>query len=353
MNDDKINSDKMNEVLLFKLLEIASPSGCEDDMKAFLISHLQDLGISPVDLGPAGLSWEIGEGEQLAFVTAHSDQVGFVVSRIDEEGYIFVEMPGIDPRVSVSSEITVWGKRSLRGVVGMLPPHFSSPSQRNEPVPADKLFIDVGLPPDLVRELVAVGTRCTWSAKPARLAGSRITGAGLDNRISLFEALILTRELRSSKLPGVLRFFATSQEEGMMFGAGAASRAAAAEGEDVSFALVLETTFAAAPQVSDFAFQMGTGPILGVGPILSRPHLTFLREVADDLSLTCALEPLIRSTGTEADVISIIDVGIPCILVSIPIRNMHTPVEVADLADVEASRKLLSAALIREELWKI
>jgi endoglucanase len=76
-----------------------------------------------------------------------------------------------------------------------------------------------------------------------------------------------------------------------------------------------------------------------------------MRSVASELSIPYALEPLTRSTGTEADVLSISGKGIPTILLSIPIRNMHSPVEVADLADVESSLKLLSAALQSEDLW--
>jgi endoglucanase len=341
----------MNHELLFQLMEVPSPSGHEERMKAFLSEYLRDRRIQPCDLGPAGLSWEIGGGEKLALFSAHADQVAFVVERVDEEGYLYIRMSSIDPRVVPSQEVMVWGKRALRGVVGMLPLHFVSEEERKATIPREKLFIDVGLPVDEVREQVPIGTVCTWAQKPSSLAGSRVTGPGLDNRIGLYLSLLLTRELVSCKLPGRIRFFASAQEEAAMLGAGFAGRSTTRSGESCSFALVVDTTFGTDHGVKDSAFTLGKGPVLGVGPILSRPHLKFMRSVASELSIPYALEPLTRSTGTEADVLSISGKGIPTILLSIPIRNMHSPVEVADLADVESSLKLLSAALQSEDLW--
>jgi len=341
----------MNHELLFQLLEVHSPSGHEERMKAFLSEHLRDRGIQPRDLGPAGLLWEIGEGSKLALFSAHADQVSFVVERVDEEGYLYIRMPSIDPQVVPSQEVMVWGKRALRGVVGMLPLHFVSEEERKAPIPREKLFIDVGLPVDEVREQVPIGTVCTWAQKPSSLVGSRFTGPGLDNRIGLYLSLLITEELVSCKLPGRIRFFASAQEEVMMLGAGFAGRSALESGESVSFALVVDTTFGTDHGVKDSAFPLGKGPVLGVGPILSRSHLKFMRSVASELSIPYSLEPLTRSTGTEADVLSISGKGIPSILLSIPIRNMHTPVEVCDLADVESSLKLLSTSLQSEDLW--
>ncbi|MCK4231625.1 hypothetical protein KAX21_01620, partial [candidate division WOR-3 bacterium] len=114
----------MNHELLFQLLEVHSPSGHEERMKAFLSEYLKAHEIRTQDLGPAGLSWEIGEGSKLALFSAHADQVSFVVERVDEEGYLYIRMSSIDPRVVPSQEVMVWGKRALRGVVGMLPLHF-------------------------------------------------------------------------------------------------------------------------------------------------------------------------------------------------------------------------------------
>jgi len=294
----------MNHELLFDLLQIPSPSGHEERMKAFLVKYLDVHGIKVQDLGPAGLSWGLGEGDKLAFFSAHVDQVAFVADRIDDEGYIYLKMPGIDPRIAPS-----------------------------------------------LKRLVPVGTVCTWRLEPLALLGSRVTGVGLDNKAGVFLALLVTEALGSKKLPGRLRFFASTQEEGVMFGAGFAGRSAYKSGESVLFAMVVDTTFGTDHEVKDSAFPLGKGPTLGVGPILSKSHLAIMRSIASELSISYSLEPLTRFTGTEADVLSISGKGIPTILLSIPLRNMHSPVEVVDLDDVESSLKLLSAALQSEDLW--
>ena len=320
-------------------------------MKAFLADYLGGRGIETRDFGPAGLAWELGEGESLAFVSTHIDQVSFIVERIDDEGYIHLRMPQIDPRIAPSQELSVWGEQELLGVVGVPPVHFLSEEERKMPIPGEKLYLDVGLPCEEIRRVVPVGTGCTWRLKPARLLGSRVTGVGLDNKVGVFLSLLLTEELVAKKLPGRIRFLATTQEEGMMFGVGFAGRASRLSGERVSFAVVADATFGSSYGMKDSAFELGKGPTLGVGPILSRPHLAIMRRIASELSIPYALEPLTRSTGTEADVISLSGEGIPTILISIPLRNMHSPVEVCDLADVESSLKLLLTALQREELW--
>lgn len=341
----------MNHELLFKLLDISSPSGCEDKIKEFLHAHLESLGIESRDMGRAGVSWELGKGEDLGLISAHIDQVGFVVERIDDEGYIYLRMPGVDPRVVPACEVTVWGRRPVQGIVGMVPPHYSSPEERKAPVPREKLFVDAGMSGEEVKKIVSIGDACTWNYRPARLLESRLTGVGLDNRAGLYLAILLAEKLKASNLAGRLRFFATTQEEGIMFGAGCAGREVLAEIEKVSFALVVDTTFATDHSVTDEAFGLGDGPTLGVGPILSRPHLDFLKKTASELTLSYSLEPLVRATGTEADILSRVDKGIPTILLSIPVRNMHTPVEVLDLRDVETSLTLLSAALAKEGFW--
>jgi len=341
----------MNDELLFRLLSIASPTGHEERMKAFLEEHLEGMGVAVRDLGPAGLSWELGDGQDIAFFTAHIDEVALVIERIDDEGYIHFQMPGVHHRIVPSQEVTVWGKRALRGVVGMVPPHLLPAQERKTLIPGSKLFVDVGLPADEVRELVSVGTVCTWVHKPSRLQGSRVSAAGLDNRIGLFLALLVSAELKSDPPPGRVRFFASTQEERTMLGAGFAGRTAVKAGESVSFAVVADATYGASPGARDKGFALGRGPALGVGPILSRPHLAKMRAVASELSIPYVLEPLARFTGTEADVLSLAGEGIPSILVSIPVRYMHSPVEVADLDDVESARRLLCAALRSGELW--
>ncbi len=342
----------MSQELLLNLLKTLSPSGREEGVKEFINGFLKSRGIQTKDLGSRGLSWEVGKGEALSIFTSHIDQVYMIVERIDDEGYIYFRMPGVDPRILPSQEIRVFGRRELRGVIGMRPPHFVSEAERQAVIPTEKLYIDVGLPVNEVKQNVEVGDPCCWFVEPSLLLNGRVTGSGLDNKASLYLALLLTERLTSLNLPGRVRFYATTQEEASMFGAASAGLRADREGESVSFAVVADVTFATSSGVSDSAFPLGKGPTLGVGPILSRRHLEVLRGIASGLSIPYSLEPLGRTTGTEADVLSLCSKGIPSILISIPLRNMHSPVEIIDLLDVNHSLELLEAAFRKEELWK-
>ncbi|MBD3286219.1 M20/M25/M40 family metallo-hydrolase, partial [candidate division WOR-3 bacterium] len=199
--------------------------------------------------------------------------------------------------------------------------------------------------------LVPVGSLCVWDTKPVMLQGTRVAGPGLDNKVGVFLALLLTSELMDRQIPGRLRFHATTQEEGVMFGAGYAGRSVSAPEEDVRFAMVADATFGSDSSQDDGTFELGKGPVLGKGPILSRLHLEYLRGLASRLGIDYTLEPLVRSTGTEADVLSVSGQGIPAVLVSIPLRYMHSPVEVVDLDDVDTCLKLISKALQDGDLW--
>jgi endoglucanase len=341
----------MNRDLLFSLLEIPSPSGHEAKAKKFLSRHLEPIGIESFDLGNSGLSWEIGEGERTALFFTHLDQVSLMVERVDDEGYIYVKMPGIDPRIVVSQELTVLGKKALRGVVGMSPPHFVTEEERRQTIPADKLYIDVSMKADEIKEVVRTGDPCVWNQEPKALQGSLVTAAGLDNKASVFLALLLTKELSSRKLPGRIRFFASTQEEVSMFGASFAARNSFSI--NPSFAVVADVTYGISHGSNEYSFPLGAGPTLGVGPILSRQHLEVIKKKAQTLSIPYTLEPLGRFTGTESDVITLIAEGMPTALVSIPVRYMHTPVEVMDVKDVENASLLLSRVFEDEEIWNL
>lgn len=341
----------MNRDLFFSFLEIPSPSGHEGMAKRFLEEYLDSISVRSFDLGTSGLSWEIGQGERTALFFAHLDQVSLIVEHVDDEGYIYVKMPGIDPRIVVSQELTVLGKKALRGVVGMSPPHFVTEEERRQTIPADKLYIDVGMKAEELRGIVGTGDPCVWNSKPKALQGSLVTSAGLDNKAGVFLSLLLTKELNARKLPGKILFVASAQEEVSMLGASSAARSMSSA--HPSFAVVADVTYGISHGSSDYSFPLGAGPTLGVGPILSKPHLEVIKNKAETLSVPYGLEPLGRSTGTESDVITLIAEGLPAALISIPVRYMHTPVEVMDMKDVENASLLLSRVFEDKEIWSL
>jgi endoglucanase len=92
---------------------------------------------------------------------------------------------------------------------------------------------------------------------------------------------------------------------------------------------------------------LGSGPVITRGAIVSRAVNELLDEVAQAEGIECTTEASGRATGTDADSVHFSRTGVPCAVVSIPLRYMHSPVELVDLADVEATIKLLTALALR------
>jgi len=335
--------------LLHGLLTAAGPSGHETDparvWREGCAAFAGKVAADHVGSSLARVSGTVSDGLTLA-VIGHIDEIGVHVSHIDDDGYLrFGEVGGWDPLVLVGQRIRIATRAgSIPGVIGRKPIHLMKGPDR-EKVPAIKdLHIDIGAKDsEQARELVRVGDVGVIDAEPIEMPNQRLVSRALDNRIGCYVAARAAQLVaEGGGAPGDVVALAVAQEETTFAGARASAFALQPD-----LAIVVDVTFATDQPGIDLGpitrHPLDSGPVIARGTALHPRVSELLHDTAEREGLPFTVESLGRMTGTDADAVHISRAGIPTGLVSIPIRYMHSPVELASLADIEAGAKLIAA----------
>lgn len=272
---------------------------------------------------------------------AHLDQVGFLVTDITPDGFLRIgSVGGIDHRLLLGQPVTVNGSETLSGVISILPPHLTKGEQA---VPEDaQLCVDLGFDSaEALRGKVSRGDAVYYATACKPLQGSRMTGSALDDRCGAACLILAAEQIsRMDDLPCNVTFAFVGQEE--RSGHRGAKLAGFSESPD--YAIAVDVTFGLAhgedPQET---FPLGGGPAIGISAVLDSALSEALTDTAKELKIPYQLEIMPESTGTDADALALAPNGSRAGTVSIPLRYMHTPVEVIDIRDVELSAQLLAA----------
>ncbi|HEV7562587.1 MAG TPA: M42 family metallopeptidase [Solirubrobacterales bacterium] len=330
--------------LLDQLLRAGAPSGYEAPA-----AEIWRGAASFADLSSDGLGSSIariGDTAPLFAVVGHIDEIGLIITHVDEKGFLwFAPIGGWDPQILVGQRVAVRGRSGVvPGVVGRKPIHLLEPDQRKKVVELKSMHIDIGAADgEEASELIRVGDPVVIDAEPMEVAGDRLVSKAMDNRLGAYVALESLRRCAEGDGPGgSFAAVAAVQEEIGLFGA----RTAAFElRPDV--AVAVDVTHATdAPGVDEKELgssPLGSGPVIGRGSTLSPKVFELLVETAEAKGIDYTLTASGRGTSTDADVLQISRSGIPTGVVSIPLRYMHSPVEMVDLRDVEATVELLAA----------
>lgn len=293
------------------------------------------------DFGSLGVIGEINKGnKRTLMLDAHIDEVGFVVTSVREDGFLKVSnVGGIDSRFLPSLAVTVHGKRDISAVFVSTPPHLSKSEEKVKDT--EDIFLDTGLG-KMAEDLVSVGDFVTFSAKTQALSGTRLSGKSLDDRSAIACLIQLASRIYDKELPFNIIICLSEYEELGTRGAKTASFKL-----DCDEAIAIDVSFGDAPDVSgDKCGKLGKGGMIGVSPVLDKKITNALINVSEKNNIPYQLEVTGGVTGTDADSISMAKSGIPCGLVSIPLRNMHTPSEVIDLNDIKSVCDILEGYIL-------
>jgi endoglucanase len=273
---------------------------------------------------------------------AHIDEIGFMVTYIEEDGFLRAgRVGGYDMRVAAAQTVTVWGKKPVKGVVCVLPPHVAQKDGKT--MKEADMAIDTGYTKDELETLISLGDMITLDMPFADLPGgeNRVTGKAIDNRggvaALLHAAKLLTAEGANRRYNILFAF--TSQEESHGTGA-----TLAAYSSEAQLAIAVDCSFAKSPGTAEKSTRkLGSGVMIGISPALDRKIFNRLKQLAAEQNISYTIEVMSDSTGTNADDISDAKGGIRCGLLSFPIRNMHMPVELVQISDIEATGSLIAA----------
>ncbi len=271
-------------------------------------------------------------------LAAHMDEIGMLVRDV-VDGFVYVHrISGVDARVMLAQTVMVHGKRPLPGIVASRPPHLLTADMRSKYPAFTDLIIDVGLPAAEVAELVRPGDLITVDVPMIELQGDKVAGKAMDDRACLAAVTACLDNLKGMHHQWDVYATATVQEETGLLGA-----TTAAYFIKPDIAIALDVTFAPQPGVdADSSCVMGDGPGIGVGPNFHPGLYDKLKETAKRYEIKLQDDLVPGNSGTDAWAIQIALEGIPCALLEVPIRNMHSPVETADLRDIERCGRLMA-----------
>ncbi len=274
-------------------------------------------------------------------IATHMDAIGMMVVRIVEGFIYFANIGGIDSRVLPGATVIVHASgtgEDLYGVIAM-PPANLLPEDEGDGVIAMKyLFIDTGLLPGEATKRVRVGDRISFATEPVELSGGYLSGHTLDNRASVAALTVCLEELQSKKHLWDVWAAATVQEE-TSFGGSYTS----AFQLRPTLAVALDMAFGKGAGANGYqTFPLGRGVTLGIGPSVHPFLYQRFKEVAQRIEIPIADDLMPEYSSTDADAMQLTAEGIPTMVVSIPQRYMHTPVEVVALKDIQRAGRLLA-----------
>jgi endoglucanase len=285
-------------------------------------------------------------------VVGHIDEIGLHVSHIDDEGYLrFGQVGGWDALVLVGQRVRVMTREGpIPGVIARKPIHLLEDEERKSAPELKDLHIDVGANDgEEARKLVRIGDVAVIDADPVQMPNDRVVARALDNRVGCYVSAEVARLVaEAGGAPGDVVALAVAQEETTLAGARTTAFAL-----DPDLAIAVDVTFATdqpGVQLGPITkHTLGSGPVIARGAAIHPRIFELLYETAEREEIPFTVESLGRVTGTDADAIFASRAGIPTALVSVPLRYMHSPVELVQIGDVDAAAKLIAAFAQRLE----
>ncbi len=340
--------------LLSKLITAAGPSGHETDparaWREWCASFADEVGADNVGSSFARVKGTAG-GPTLA-VIGHIDEIGIHVSHIDDDGFLkFGEVGGWDATVLIGQRVRIATRGGpVIGVIGRKPIHLIRGADREKTPPVKDLHIDIGAKDsDEARELVRIGDAAVIDVAPVELPNGRLVSRALDNRIGCFVAAETARLVaQDGGAPGDVLAMAVVQEETSFAGA-----RTSAFGLAPDVVIVVDVTHATDQPGVELGpitkHALGSGPVIARGTSLHPRVSDLLYDIAEEQEIKFTVESLGRGTGTDADAVHSSRAGIPTGLVSVPLRYMHSPVELVSIGDIEVAAELIASFARRLE----
>lgn len=332
------------------LVTTPGPSGHEDAPAAVFRDAARAFGAvvtgDTLSSSVARVAAKPPGGGPVVAVVGHVDEIGLIVHHVDDKGFLwFTGVGGWDPVNLVGQRVEVLTRAGrAAGVIGKKPIHLLKEEDRKQPPKLTDLHIDVGAASrEEAERTVRVGDVAVLAAEPIELPNRRFVARSMDNRLGCFVALEAARLVaEAGGAPGDVCAVAVAQEE-ITFG-GARTTAYSLRPD---IAIVVDVTHATdAPGVEEREngrHPFGSGPVITRGSTLHPAVTDGLIDVAVAEGIPHSLDASARATGTDADAVHISRGGIPTAVVSVPLRYMHSSVEMVQLDDVEHTARLIAA----------
>lgn len=271
-----------------------------------------------------------GANDYTLMLDAHIDQIAMIVTNVDDNGFLTVaKSGGIDLRSLPARRVTIHGKEKIKAVFCSTPPHLSSGEVEYSDIAALKIDTLLG---EKAKEIVSVGDYVTFDGEPFELLGNRVAGRSFDDRAAVTCLIEVAKRLYGKELPFNVAFVLSDGEELGLRGTRTATYKV-----NPNEAIAVDVSFGDGIGISpDESGKVGSGGMVGIAPTLDSSISRKLINIAKNNNIPFQNEVMGSRTGTNADMISVSREGVKTVTLSIPLRNMHSEVEILDLCDLES-----------------
>ncbi|MDB6133086.1 MAG: endoglucanase [Verrucomicrobiales bacterium] len=341
--------EKSAKAFLYQLLSTPSPTGFEIEGQRIWAKYVREYS-DRVESDAYGSAWAVIEGKSplKLMIEAHADEIGFMVKHITSEGFIHVDrIGGSDYATARGRKIIFQGdKGPVTGIIGNTAIHIRDRTGGEKAPEVHELYVDVGA--DSAKSVEALGLRvghpAVYSVSVEEFGQDRLCGRALDNRIGGFIIAEVMRRLskQKAKLPVTVIAANCVQEEIGGYGARMVTYRL-----EPDVAICLDVTHATdtpgIEKTKHGSVKLGGGPSVTHGTCCHPLVVQRIVKVADKEKIAIQHESSSRYSGTDTDSIYHVRAGTPSALISLPLRYMHSVVELVDLRDVENVISLLTA----------
>ncbi|MEL6923544.1 MAG: M42 family metallopeptidase [Bacteroidota bacterium] len=344
-----------SEQFLMQYLTNASPTGFEAEGQKMWLKYLEPY-IDEWELDNYGTCYGIiNPGKEYKVVIeGHADEISWFVHFINDDGYInVVRNGGIDPVIAPGKRVNIHTPKGIiKGVFGWPAIHLRKGKENVPALNSTNVFIDVGAKnkKEVLEMGIHVGCVITYEDEPAILNNRYYTGRALDNRVGGFCIAEVARLLHENKieLPYSLYVVNAVQEE---VGLRGAHMVAHRIKPDVAIVTDVthdcHTPLITPKKVGDV--KCGKGPSVTYAPAVHNKLLKLIIDTAEEKDIPIQREVASRATGTDTDAFAYSNEGVPSALISLPLRYMHTTVEMAHKDDIENVIQLIYEVLQKIE----
>lgn len=329
---------------LKELSESYGITGREEPVTKWILEQIRPF-IDDFRFTPMGNLLVTKKGSHLShpkiMISTHVDEIGLVVSAVLENGFVRVEpRGGVDPKILSAHPFMILTQTGPIKAVGIsIPPHLLQENDKKDLIGYENMLLDTGLPHQEAQSLIRIGDPIVFQASFIPLMNQRFAGKSLDDRASVLASMLLLQELTHIKHEwDVICTFSVQEEVGCK---GAETAPFAIK---PAIAIAIDVTFAEQPDMGEMeGVSFGDGVVIAVGPDFTKKITQDLFKTGKQEGIKTVIDPYPMAGGTDAAPLQVSQDGIPTALLSIPLRNMHTSVEVVDMGDIKNTAKLLAA----------
>ena len=279
------------------------------------------------------------ENARKLLISTHFDEIGMIVKEIKDGGFLkVVNIGGIDTRIMPASEVIIYGAKTITGIVVSTPPHLQKPSENNKLPKITDLLIDTGYPKDELEKFVELGTPVGFKPMSDELLNGKLVGKGFDDKSCCAIAIKAIAELDMSEVDWDIYVLLSAKEETSLLGAKVGTFSI-----NPDAAIIMDVDFARTPDTSKIeTCVMGSGAAIAISTTTDRKMTKSFINFAKEKELKLQQIVSITRTGTDNDAVAYGLYGVPSVVVSLPLKNMHTYSEIVSLDDMENFVTLLS-----------